>query len=59
MPNRIVLFRSAAIIYVLYFYLIGAGVVPNLATTAVVPLYAHPLCRRLALLITTTLFYSN
>ena len=57
--NRIVLIRSVAIIYILYFYLARARVVPNLTTTAVAPLCAHPLRRRLAILTTTTLLYSN
>ena len=52
-------FRFFAIICILYFYLTGAGVVPNLAATAAMPLSAHPLRRRLALLTTTTLFFSN
>jgi hypothetical protein len=38
------------IIYILNFYLAGAGVVPNLAITAAAPLCAHPLRRRLTLL---------
>jgi hypothetical protein len=50
---------SIAIIYFLYFYLIGAGVMPNLTITAVAPLCAHSLRRRLILLITTTLLFSN
>jgi hypothetical protein len=56
---RILLFRFFAIIYILNFYLARAGVVSNLAAIAIVPLSAHPLCRRLALLITTTLSFSN
>jgi hypothetical protein len=52
-------FRFIAIICILYFYLTGAGIVPNLAATAAVPLSAHPLRRRLALLTTTTLPLSN
>jgi hypothetical protein len=59
MRNNIILFRSVAIIYIYYFYLAGAGVMPNLAATAVAPLCAHPLCRRFALLIITTLLFSN
>jgi hypothetical protein len=51
--------RFFAIIYILYFYLAGAGIVPNLAATAAVPLSAHPLCRRFAVLTTTTLPLSN
>jgi hypothetical protein len=30
MRSNIVLFRSVAIIYIYYFYLIGVGVMPNL-----------------------------
>jgi hypothetical protein len=56
---RILLFRFFAIIYILNFYLVGVGVVSNLAAMAIVPLSAHPLRRRLALLITTTLPLSN
>ena len=48
-----------AIIYILYFYLASPGVVPKLSATATAPLSAHPLRRRLALLTTTTLFFSN
>jgi hypothetical protein len=57
--NNIVLFRSVAIIYIYYFYLAGAGVMPNLTITAVVPLCAHLLRRRLTLLTATTLLFSN
>jgi hypothetical protein len=57
--NRIILFRSITIIYVLYFYLIGAGVMPNLAVIAIAPLCAYSLRRRLALLTATTLLFSN
>jgi hypothetical protein len=57
--NNTVLFKSVAIIYIYYFYLIGAGVMPNLAATTAAPLYAHSLRRRLALLTTTTLLFSN
>ncbi|OCK72665.1 hypothetical protein K432DRAFT_412252 [Lepidopterella palustris CBS 459.81] len=49
---------SFAIVYILYFYLAGAGVMPNLTVTAVVPLYAHPLYYLLTIVITTTLPYS-
>jgi hypothetical protein len=59
MRNNIVLFRSVAIIYIYYFYLAGAGVMPNLTVTAAAPLCAHPLRRRLALLTATTLLFSN
>jgi hypothetical protein len=52
-------FRFFAIIYILYFYLISTGVIPNLAATAVVPLSAHPLRRYFAVLTTTTLPLSN
>jgi hypothetical protein len=52
-------FRFFAIIYILYFYLTSAGVIPNLAATAAVPLSAHPLRRRFAVLTTTTLPLSN
>jgi hypothetical protein len=51
--------RFIAIICILYFYLTGAGIVPNLAVTAAAPFSAHPLCRRLAILTTTTLPLSN
>jgi hypothetical protein len=54
-----ILFRSITIIYILYFYLVGAGIMPNLAVTAIVPLCAHPLRRRLAVPTTTTLLFSN
>jgi hypothetical protein len=47
--------RFFTIIYILYFYLVSAGIVPNLTTTAIVPLSAHSLYRRFAILITTTL----
>jgi hypothetical protein len=57
--NRIVLIRIVAIICVLYFCLTGAGVVSNLAATTAAPLCAHPLCRRLAVLTTATLLFSN
>jgi hypothetical protein len=59
MRNTIVLFRSVAIIYILYFYLVGAEVVPNLAATAAAPLYAQPLRRRLTILTPSTLYFSN
>jgi hypothetical protein len=59
MRNNIILFRSVTIIYIYYFYFIGAEVMPNLAVTAAAPLYAHLLCRRIALLTTTTLLFSN
>jgi hypothetical protein len=59
MRNNIILFRSVAIIYIYYFYLAGAGVIPNLAAPAAAPLCAHSLCRRFALLTTTTLLFSN
>jgi hypothetical protein len=51
--------RFFTIIYILYFYLATAGIVPNLAITAAVPLSVHPLYRRFAVLITTTLSLSN
>jgi hypothetical protein len=51
--------RFFAIICILYFYLAGAGIVPNLAVIAAVPLSAHPLRRRFAVLTTTTLPLSN
>jgi hypothetical protein len=51
--------RFFAIICILYFYLIGAGIVPNLAAIATVPLSAHSLCRYFAVIITTTLPLSN
>jgi hypothetical protein len=51
--------RFFAIICIFYFYLIGTGIIPNLAATAVVPLSAYLLCRRFAVLITTTLSLSN
>jgi hypothetical protein len=58
-PNRIILFRSSTTIYILYFYLVGVGIMPNLAASAAAPLCAHPLRRRLTVLTTTTLLYSN
>jgi hypothetical protein len=51
--------RFFTIIYIFYFYLAGIGIVPNLAAIAIVLLSAHPLCRRFAVLITTTLPLSN
>jgi hypothetical protein len=51
--NSIILFRSITIIYILYFYLAGAGIMPNLTITATAPLCAHPLCRRLTVLTVT------
>jgi hypothetical protein len=51
--------RFFAIICILYFYLAGAGIVPNLTAIAAVPLSAHPLYRRLTLLTTTTLSFGN
>jgi hypothetical protein len=48
-----------AIICILYIYLTGAGIVPNLAATAAAPLSAHPLRRCFAVLTTTTLPLSN
>jgi hypothetical protein len=51
--------EHVTIIYVLNYYLIGTRVVPNLAIIAIVPLYAYPLYKRLAVLITTTLLFSN
>jgi hypothetical protein len=57
--NRIILFRSVAILYILYFHLAGAGVMPSFAATAAASLYAHSLCRRLTLLTTTTLLFSD
>ena len=53
------LFRRIASIYVLYFYLAGAGVVSTLTATPAALSNAHPLCRRLALTITPTLLFSN
>jgi hypothetical protein len=57
--NSIILFRSIAIIYILYFYLIGAGIIPNLTITAIAPLYAYSLRKYLIISITTTLLFSN
>jgi hypothetical protein len=57
--NRIRLFRSITIIYILYFYLIGAGIMPNLTAIATASLCAHFLRRRLAVPTTTTLLFSN
>jgi hypothetical protein len=51
--------RIVAIICILNLYLIGAGVMPSLAVTAIVPLGAYPLCRRFAVPITITLLFSN
>jgi hypothetical protein len=59
MRNNTVLFRSVAIIYIYYFYLVGAEIMPNLTATTAAPLCAHSLYRRLALLTTTTLLFSN
>ena len=56
---KILLFRFFAIIYILNFYLARAGVMSNLTITATVPLSAHPLRRRFAVLRTTTLPLSN
>ena len=53
------LFRHITSIYVLYFYLIGAGVISNLTAIPTALFNAHPLCRRLALTITPTLLFSN
>jgi hypothetical protein len=52
-------FKLIAVTYILYFYLTSAGVVSNLAAMATVLLSAHPLCRCLALLMITTLSFSN
>jgi hypothetical protein len=57
--NNIVLFRSVTIIYIYYFYLIGIEVIPNLTIITIVLLYIHSLYKRLTLLITTTLLFSN
>jgi hypothetical protein len=57
--NNTVLFKSVAIIYIYYFYLTDARVIPNLAATTAAPLCAHSLRRCLALLTTTTLLFSN
>jgi hypothetical protein len=57
--NSIILFRSIAIIYILYFYLTGAGIIPNLTVVAIVSLCAHSLYKRLTILIATTLLFSN
>jgi hypothetical protein len=51
--------RFFTIIYILYFYLASAEIVHNLAATAIVPLSAHPLYRRFAVLTTTTLLLRN
>jgi hypothetical protein len=52
-------FRFFAIIYILYLYLTCAGVIPYLATITTVPLRAHPLRRRFAIITTITLPFSN
>jgi hypothetical protein len=57
--NRIILFKSSTTISILYFYLIGIEIIPNLTIIAAAPFYAHLLYRRLTLLITTTLIFSN
>jgi hypothetical protein len=57
--NRIVLFRSVAIFYILCFHLAGVGVMPSFTATAAASLCAHPLYRCLALLTTATLFFSD
>jgi hypothetical protein len=51
--------RFFAIICILYFYLTGAGIIPNFAAIAAVPLSAHFPCRYFAIIITTTLSLSN
>jgi hypothetical protein len=43
-----ILFRSISIVCVLYFYLIDARIMSNLAVITAAPLYAHSLRRRLA-----------
>ena len=53
------LFRRIASIYVLYFYLAGIEVMSNLTIIPIVLPNAHPLYRRLALTITSTLLFSN
>jgi hypothetical protein len=57
--NRIVLIRSVGIIYILYFYCVGTGVVANLGVTAAASLCAHPLRRLFTIVTTTTLYFSN
>jgi hypothetical protein len=52
-------FRFFAIICILYLYLICAGVILYLAITTTVPLCAHPLRRRFAIITTITLPFSN
>jgi hypothetical protein len=52
-------FRFFAIICILYLYLTCAGVVPYLAITTTVPLRAHPLYKRFAIITTITLPFSN
>jgi hypothetical protein len=54
-----VLIRSVTIFYFLYFYLTGAGVVPDLTVTATASLCTYSLCRLLTLLIATTILSSK
>jgi hypothetical protein len=54
-----VLFRSVTTICILYFYLIDTEVIPSFTLTAIVSLYAHSLYRRLTILISATLLFSN
>jgi hypothetical protein len=51
--------RFFAIICILYFYLTGAGIIPNLTAIATVLLSAHLLYRYFAIITTTTLLLSN
>jgi hypothetical protein len=46
-------------IYIFYFYLIGIEVIPSFTIIAIVSLYIHSLYRRLTILISTTLLFSN
>jgi hypothetical protein len=54
-----VLFRSVTTIYILYFYLIGRRVMPSFTIIAIVSLCVHFLYRRLTILISATLLFSN
>jgi hypothetical protein len=57
--NRIILFRSVTILYILYFYLIDIEVMPSFTIIAIASLYTYSLYRRLTLLTTTTLLFSD
>jgi hypothetical protein len=54
-----VLFRSVTTIYILYFYLIGIRVIYSFTIIAIVSLYVHSFYKRLTILLSTTLLFSN